>query len=152
MERLWLISTHASYRRRMSRVPLVCGFALMYSLKDVFQPRASCSLTTPLTTATPLFRNSLLKSEVALSMSAKSISGMMLEPLSTMSGISSRRSLSNRSQEWRIASSLPLTKRVLSSAYWGESGTNFCPDSEAKASDMSPSRLEAAWVVAVRVR
>lgn len=83
-------------------------------------------------------------------MSLKSISGMMLEPFSTISGISSRRSLSRRSHESRIAPSLPLIKRALTSAYSGASGVNWWPDSEANASDMSPGRLEAARVAAVR--
>jgi hypothetical protein len=122
----------------------------MYSLKLSFHPSASCSLTTPRTTATPLFRSSWLNSSGALSTSLKSISGMIFEPFSIMSGISSRRSLSNRSHDARKASSFPLTRRALRSAYSGASGANCWPESDANASEMSPARLEAACVAAVR--
>jgi hypothetical protein len=121
----------------------------MYSRKSSFHCSASCSGTTPLTTATPRFLNSLLKVSGALSMSWKSITGMTLEPSSTMSGISSRSPRSKRSQDSRTSFSRPLIRRPLRSAYSGVNGLNSCPERDANASEMSPARF-CACVAAVR--
>lgn len=121
----------------------------MYSRRCSFHCNASSSDTTPRTTATPLFFNSLLKVSGALSMSLKFISGMTLEPSSTISGISSRNSRSKRSQDSRTSVSRPLIKRPLRSAYSGVNGLKSWPERDAKASEMSPARF-CACVAAVR--
>lgn len=121
----------------------------MYSRRSSFHCSASSSDTTPRTTATPRFLNSLLNVSGALSISLKSISGMTLEPSSTMSGISSRSSWSKRSQDSRTSVSRPLISRPFKSAYSGIKGLNSWPERDANASDMSPARF-CACVAAVR--
>jgi hypothetical protein len=113
----------------------------MYSFKSSFHCSASCWGTTPRTTATPFFFNSELNFSGALSMFLKSISGIAFDPDSMISGTSSRRSRSSLSQDSRTAFSWPRIKRPLRPAYSGPSGARLWPDSEKKASDISPARF-----------
>jgi len=133
----------------MEDLPLVCGLARMYSFNASFCCSTCCSGTTPRTTATPLFLNAELNASGAWSRSVNSISGMTLLPSSTMSGISSRRWRSSRSHDSRTAPSWPRIRRPLRSAYSADRGSNSCPESDAKASEMLPGRF-CACVAAVR--
>jgi hypothetical protein len=102
-------------------------------------------------TATPRFLCSARNSGLAASMSLKSISGMTLDFCSRIRGISLRREASRRFQDACRASSWPATRFCLSSAKRGSSFLNCMPDSEANASEMSPSRFDCVDVAALRM-
>lgn len=131
-------------------LPRVCGFAFTYSRTSSFHPNASSSLTTPRTTATPLFFSSVPNSSdpLPLARSAKRISGTNPLPRSLIIPVSSRSCARSLSQLARSLSPWPRMRLSLRAAKRGGGGGTALPERETKTAEMSPSGLGGGVVVA----